>query len=252
MPRVCALTPTKNRTHLFELSKLCLARQTIGTDDIVWVILDNSDEGEEGWSKAQECTDIKIIYKRVPSAPLGELRNQCIDIGLTTDATFFAWWDDDDYYVPQRFEKSIDALSKHPEASLAICREMQVFLTRENVMVKVGPYPEHQGTCASYFVRRKYILENRFRATDTKGEETIFCKKWRAKTANLDPKDVLLVIGHPKNTVDKSQVYTNQRQFMAGVVNEDNAKNVVRFQWIRDTAVWDLFYKTHLSESVNP
>ncbi len=118
-------------------------------------------------------------------------------------------------------------------------------------MMKVGPYPEHQGTCASYFVRRSYIEANQFDPKAEKGEETSFCRKWRAKTVSVDPKDILLVIGHPINTVDKSQVYTNQRQFMAGVVNEANGKNIVRYQWIRDETVWDLFYKTHLSEDAD-
>lgn len=171
-----------------------------------------------------------------------------MEMGLETDAQYFAWWDDDDYYVPQRFEKSIAALKMNPSANLVICREMHVFLTRENVMMKVGPYPENQGTCASYFVRRSYIEKTKFDANAKHGEETSFCKGWRTKTVSIDPKDVLLVIGHPINTVDKSQVYTKQRQFMAGVVNQDNGKNIVRYQWIQDPVVWDLFYKTYLAE----
>jgi len=250
---VCVMTPTRNRPHLWSLSHECLLRQTIPKEKITWIILDNSDEGTPGWGAAKDCTDLSIRYERIPPGkPLGELRNICMKMGLETQSEFFAWWDDDDYYLPQRFEKSLEALRKSPSASLAICREMHVFLTRENVMMKVGPYPEHQGTCASYFVRRDYVEANQFDPKATKGEETSFCRKWRAKTVSLDPKDILLVIGHPINTVDKSQVYTNQRQFMAGVVNEANGKNIVRYQWIRDDAVWDLFYKTHLSDDAGP
>ena len=194
---------------------------------------------------------MKVVYTRIPPGkPLGELRNICIETGLKEcpDAKYFAFWDDDDYYMPKRFENQIRAMDLNPDASLCICREMEVFLTKENILMKVGPYPEHQGTCASYFVRRNYIEKNRFDASATKGEETSFCRKWTAKTVSLSPKDVLLVIGHPKNTVDKSQVYTKQRQFMAGVVNEDNGKNVIRYKWIGVPAVWDLFYKTFLAE----
>jgi hypothetical protein len=234
---------------MWELSKTCLLRQTFPKDKIVWIILDNSDEGTPGWSAAKDCTDLTILYERIPPGkPLGELRNICMQKGLATSCEFFAWWDDDDYYLPQRFETSMDALRKNPSASLVICREMHVFLTQENILLKVGPYPEHQGTCASYFVRRSYIEANQFDPKAEKGEETSFCRKWRAKTVSVDPKDVLLVVGHPINTVDKSQVYTNQRQFMADVVNEANGKNIVRYQWIRDEPVWDLFYRTHLSE----
>lgn len=247
--RICVLTPTRNRPHMWEMSRTCLLRQTVPTKNFTWVILDNSDPDNLGWSAAETCTDVKIIYKRIPPGlPLGTLRNTCMEMGLETDAQYFAWWDDDDYYVPQRFEKSIAALKMNPSANLVICREMHVFLTRENVMMKVGPYPENQGTCASYFVRRSYIEKTKFDANAKHGEETSFCKGWRTKTVSIDPKDVLLVIGHPINTVDKSQVYTKQRQFMAGVVNQDNGKNIVRYQWIQDPVVWDLFYKTYLAE----
>jgi len=250
MSKICVLTPTRNRPHLLEMSKVCLVNQTVPKENLTWIILDNSDEGNEGWTKATEIADVRVVYTRIPPGkPLGELRNICIETGLREcpDADFFAFWDDDDYYMPKRFENQIRAMGLNPQASLCICREMEVFLTRENILMKVGPYPEHQGTCASYFVRKDYIQKNRFDASATKGEETSFCRKWTAKTVSLSPKDVLLVIGHPKNTVDKSQVYTNQRQFMADVVNQDNGKNIIRYKWIQSQPVWDLFYKTFLA-----
>lgn len=250
MHKIVVLTPTKNREKFFELSKTCLLRQRI---PVTWVIIDNSDEGNPGWSVAEGFEDemIKVIYKRVPPAPLGKIRNLCIEEGLKINAQYYAWWDDDDYYMPQRFSKSIEALERNPSAQLVSCREMQVFLARENVIVKVGPYPENQGTCASYFVRRSYIEGNRFDDDATKAEETTFCRNWKTKAVSLDCRDVLLVVGHDRNTVDKSQVYEKQSQFMASVVNEDNAKNIVRFKWIQEPSVWNLFYKTHLSEYAN-
>lgn len=234
---------------MFKLSKVCLLRQQI---HVTWVIVDNSDEGNLGWSEAEGDPDINVIYKRVPPAPLGKLRNMCIEIGLTTDADFFAWWDDDDYYMPTRFKKSLEALAANPDAEMVICREMDVFLTEENIMMKVGPYEENSGTCASYFIRRGYVEKNRFDDNAVKAEETKFCRNWKVKTVSLNQKDILLVIGHRKNTVNKSEMYDKQQQYLASVVNQDNAKNVVRFQWIQEPSVWDLFYKTHLAEYEDP
>ena len=250
---IAVLTPTRNRPHMWEMSSTCLRRQTVGLPKITWIILDNSDPGKPGWEEqVKACTDIKIVYTRIPpGTPLGTLRNMCIEMGLKTDAEYLAWWDDDDYYMPQRFEKQIAALAKAPFAGLAICREMHVFLTKENIMLKVGPYPEHQGTCASFFLRRSYAEKNRFDKKAERGEETSFCQKWKAKTVSLDPFDVLLVVGHDLNTVNKSQVFHNQKQFMATIVNQDNGKNIVRYQWIQSQAVWDLFYKTYLAEDAD-
>lgn len=232
---------------------MCVIRQSVPTGQITWMILDNSDPTDPGWSAAQECTDIKILYKRIPPGkPIGTLRNELIQWAIQeTACDYYAWWDDDDYYMPKRLEVSRKALEKDG-TQIAMCREMYVFLSRENFLMKVGPYPPNQGTCASFFVTRKYLENNRFPDGAPKGEEEGFCRGWSSRASDLDPKDILLVLGHPKNTVDKSQIFEEQRKFVATQINIDNGKNVVRFQWIRSPQIWDLFRRTHLAEEPHP
>jgi glycosyltransferase involved in cell wall biosynthesis len=232
---------------------MCVLRQTISTDQIEWFILDNSDEGNSGWEAAKECSDIKIHYRRIPPGkPIGALRNELIEWAIQeSKATYYAWWDDDDYYIPTRLEISRKALEREG-TQIAMCREMYVFLSKENFLMKVGPYPPNNGTCASFFVTRKYLEKNRFPQDAKRGEEEVFCRGWTSRATDLNPKDILLVLGHPKNTVNKSQIYDEQRKFVATQINMDNAKNVVRFQWIKTPEVWDLFRRTYLAEEVRP
>ena len=217
------------------------------------MILDNSDPTNEGWEKAKECTEINILYKRIPPGkPIGTLRNEMIGWAIQdTKCDYYAWWDDDDYYMPGRLEISRKALERD-RTHLAMCREMYVFLSRENYLMKVGPYPPNQGTCASFFLTRAYLEKNRFPEGAPKGEEEAFCRGWSTKASDLNPKDILLVLGHPKNTVNKSQIFDEQRKFVATQINVDNGKNVVRFQWIRSPEIWDLFHRTHLVEEAHP
>lgn len=217
------------------------------------MILDNSDSENPGWEKAKDCTDVKILYKRIPPGkPIGTLRNELIQWAIQdTNCQYYAWWDDDDYYMPSRLEISHKTLERD-RTQLAMCREMYVFLSKENYLMKVGPYPPNQGTCASFFLTRAYLEKNRFPDGAPRGEEEGFCRGWSTRASDLNPKDILLVLGHPKNTVNKSQIFDEQRKFVAEPTNLDNAKNVVRFQWVKSPEVWDLFRKTYLAEELRP
>ena len=62
----------------------------------------------------------------------------------------------------------------------------------------------------------------------------------------LPSTDILLVIGHAHNTVNKSEIFSDQRKFGGRIHNSDNAKNLVRFQWIKDPSMWTVFRKTFL------
>ena len=48
--------------------------------------------------------------------PIGKLRNRCLDLALAAGADYIVFWDDDDYYVPQRISAGIRALEQNPKA----------------------------------------------------------------------------------------------------------------------------------------
>jgi hypothetical protein len=62
----------------------------------------------------------------------------------------------------------------------------------------------------------------------------------------LPATDILLVIGHAHNTVNKSEIFEDQRKFGGRIYNSDNAKNIVRYQWVKDPSMWAVLRKTFL------
>jgi hypothetical protein len=57
---------------------------------------------------------------------------------------------------------------------------------------------------------------------------------------------VSLIATEAQYTVNKSQMLDNPAKFAGRIKNTANAKNVIRFQWIKDPEVWDCFHKTFL------
>lgn len=234
---VVMLTPTYNRAFTQAFSTLCMQRQTV---KCTWIIIDNSDSPEQGWTPpALE----NVIFIRIPERKsVGALRNLLLDEAMKLNPAYVGFWDDDDYYVPKRIENSIRALTLHPLKDIVGCSIMNVFLTRENVLTEVGPYSENSSTAATFFMRAHVCSGRRF-ADVSKSEEPSFLRDFTLPMISLPSRDVLLVIGHSANTCDKSVIFTNPRRFGATIKNTSNAKNIVRFQWM-DSDTWDVFTRT--------
>lgn len=206
----------------------------------LWIVLDNSTHPDQDWSVAKECLD--VLYERVEEAKtIGWLRNRCLELALENGADYIVFWDDDDYYPPTRISVSIRALEENPTADIAGSSKMYVLLTRENVLMTTGPFVENHATGATMVVRRRYAEKNRFDPKKERGEEITFTKDWTAKVVQLNAEDVIVVMGHRQNTVDKSELLENPRRFNGTVLNTANGKMVVRSRW---PLPWDLFRST--------
>jgi glycosyltransferase involved in cell wall biosynthesis len=241
---VVVCTPTYNRRFSLDFSAECYKRQTY--TNLHWIILDNSSDEDKNWSPITEkgipVTYISIAEKK----PIGHLRNVCLEAALKMNPKYIAFWDDDDYYPPQRIAASVAALEKDTTVDIIGCAILPVFLSKENVLMETGPYGTNHSTAATYLFRASIATNRRFIDNAEKAEEGSFTRDWTLPMCMLPAKDILLVIGHQHNTVNKSQMLANPTKFAARILNADNAKNIVRFQWIRDRVLWDLFYKTFL------
>lgn len=239
-------TPTYNRKFSLEFSVAVFKRQTY--KNLHWVIIDNSTDDTNCWKDIQNEKDINVTYVRIyEKKPVGFLRNVCLEEARKLNPEFIAFWDDDDYYVPHRIEKSIKTLRDNPNHDIIGVDVMSVFLSRENLIMDVGPYGKNHATAATYLFRNNDNTKKRyFLETASKAEEGTFTRDWTLEMVMLPCKDVLLVIGHAHNTVNKSQIFTEQRKFGGRVNNADNAKNIVRFQWIKDPSMWEIFRRTFL------
>lgn len=219
-----------------DFSVACMDDQTLQPD--LWIVVDNSTSPEEDWSTLVRPN---VLYERVEGdRPIGWMRNRCLDLALEKGADYILFWDDDDYYPPMRIERGVRALETS-DADLAASSRMYILLIRENAMMTTGPFHETHGTAATYTIRADYARTHRFDEEKRRGEELEFTNNWKAKMKQLVPEETIVVMSHGKNTVDKSQLLTYPRLFMAEIVNDVNGKQVFRSRW---TVRWDLFRRT--------
>lgn len=236
--KVVVCTPTKNRRWAWKFSKSCMDAQIRKPD--LWIVVDNSNCPAYDWSVAKDCSYVQ--YHRVHGEkPIGWLRNMCLELALKEGADYIVFWDDDDYYPPTRISTGVNALEKNPTGDISGSSKMYILLTRENVLMTTGPFHDKHATAATWTIRRNYAEKHRFNPEKTRGEELDFTDKWNANIIQVPAEEMIVVMGHSRNTVDKSQLLTNPRTFAAERVNNDNGKMMFRCRW---PVQWDIWKST--------
>lgn len=213
---------------------------------IGWIIVDNSSSDDKSWKDVQDMKfDFPVIYVRIQEKkPIGAIRNILVSEALKLNSKYIAFWDDDDFYPPQRIAKSVEALESDASKDIVGCEIMTVFITQDNVLMTVGPYGENHATASCWLFRTSIAHNRRFNDADVKAEEGSFTKDWTTPMAMLPNTDLILVIGHAYNTVNKRQMVPDPARFAGKLTETANGKNIVRYQWFRDRELWDCFCKT--------
>ena len=236
--KVVVCTPTKNRRWTWEFSKECMKRQLL--QPVQWLIVDNSTDPEQDWSPSVHHPLVRYISIPEPR-PIGWLRNRCLELALEQNPDYIVFWDDDDYYPPTRISTGVKALEALPTADIAASSAMYILLVRENVMMRTGPFHETHGTAATQTVRASYAKTHRFNPEKTRGEELDFTMEWKAKMIQVPSEETIVVMGHGRNTVDKSDLLARPKVYNSVVVNADNGKMMLRTRW---PVPWDLWKST--------
>lgn len=233
-PFVCVCTPTSNRGWTQAFSTDCFFKQDYPQDRMKWIVVENSISEFDGWTNPTE----RIVEKQT----VAQMRNRCLELALAEpECDYIVFWDDDDYYPPKRISSGVDALEKDQTKDIAASSKMFLLLVRENVLMTTGPFHDNHGTGATWTVRRAYAEKHRFDPTKTRGEEVTFTKDWAAKMIQVKAEDSIVVMGHSRNTVDKSNLFIHPKSYNAAVVNADNGKQVFRARW---PVEWDLWKST--------
>jgi glycosyltransferase involved in cell wall biosynthesis len=205
----------------------------------VWIVLDNSTDPDQDWSIA--CDDPLVQYHKVPEQPIGALRNRCLELALEQGADYIVFWDDDDYYPPTRISSGVRALESHPEADISGSSLMYLLLARENVLMTTGPFHDQHATAATWTLRRRCAERCRFQPDKLRGEEVTFTDNWKVPMTQVSADEMIVVMGHNRNTVDKSDLMKRPHMYCAKFVNKDNGKQVFRLKW---PVKWDLWKST--------
>ena len=241
--KVIACTPTKNRRWAWEFSKECMLSQKLKPD--LWIVVDNSTRPADDWVISKELSFVH--YHRVfEEKPIGWLRNRCLELALQNGADYIIFWDDDDYYPPTRISSGVEALEADPTLDMTGSSKMYLLLTRENVLMTTGPFNDTHATAATHTIRRSYAEATRFDPEKARGEEITFTKGWTAKLKQVPPEDTIVVMGHTRNTVDKSQLLARPQMFNAKILNDINGKMAFRARW---PVAWDLWKRTFVDEA---
>ena len=118
---------------------------------------------------------------------------------------------------------------------------MYILLTDKNILMTTGPFHDNHATAATLTSRRSYAERNQFDPTKTKAEEVTFTNGWTANIVQVNPEEMIVVMGHRRNTVDKSMLADTPSLFRAAFVNSDNGKFAFRARW---PVQWDLWKQT--------
>jgi glycosyltransferase involved in cell wall biosynthesis len=189
--------------------------------------------------------DPRVVYKKVEGdLPVGAMRNLCIEEALKHPFEYLVFWDDDDYYPPTRISSGIAAIEANPGAEMSGCTRLFILLVRENAMLVAGPFHDKHATAATWTIRRKYVEDHRFDPTKRRGEEVSFTLDWKANLVQVPkPEEIMVVMGHAHNTVDKSDLFKSPNKYRATIKETANAKMYFRSNW---PVNWDLWKKTFL------
>jgi hypothetical protein len=160
---------------------------------------------------------------------------------LEANPDYIVFWDDDDYYPPTRISTGVKALEDNPSADIAASSKMHLLLVRENVMMVTGPFHDKHGTAATHTVRASYAKTHRFNPEKTRGEELDFTMEWNANMVQVNSEETIVVMGHGRNTVDKSDLLARPKVYNSVILNSANGKMLFRSRW---PVPWDLWKST--------
>lgn len=208
-PFVSVLTPTYNRKEWFPMAVHCYKHQTYPHDRMEWIILDDSNEDQ----KVEEL--LKEVQKDIPNIryirlteriKLGRKRNM---LNKEAKGDIIVFQDDDDYYPPQRVSKSVFHLTG-TKNDIAASSRMHIYFTFDGKITSVGPYGPNHSTAGTWAFKRKVLSDSPgFDDEAEKAEERRFLKDYKFPTYQMDPFDVILVMSHIRNTVDKNKLREN-------------------------------------------
>ena len=206
-PFVSICTVTYQRPGPLRLLERRIQEQTYSLEKIQWVILDDSPQPHEHYSKINTTNSrLQIKYIHLSEKlPLGKKRNIS---HLHCDGEIIVYMDDDDFYPPSRVEHAVESLLKSGK-EIAGASAMPILFINNIELWMAGPYAENHATANTFAFKRSLLENNSYKNEDTCGEEKAFLKNYTVPMVQLEPFQTVVCISHGSNTYDKSQMLPN-------------------------------------------
>lgn len=210
LPSVSICTITYNRPAFLPLLQACVASQTYPHGLIEWVIVDDSDNGEQHFAADPEL-DIKVRHIQLDQRlMLGHKRNLSHE---HCSGEIIVYMDDDDYYPPQRVQHAVERLCTSDEL-MAGSTLLPILLLPEKELWLAGPYGKNHATAGTFAFKRQLLERTSYDEESKSAEEKEFLKNYTIPMIQLQPQQTIICIGHNRNTFDKRKLKTvNNKRF---------------------------------------
>jgi glycosyltransferase involved in cell wall biosynthesis len=229
-PFVSVLTPTYNRRQFIPAAIACFKAQTYPQDRMEWIVLDDGTDKVGDLFAASGLKNVR--YVALPDGeklPIGAKRNR---INELAKGDICVCWDDDDYYVPDRVRLAVMRLQGQKIAPVAGSTELYLYFPDRDEIWSAGPYNSNHATNGTMAYWRSYFKTHRYDEDAGKAEERKFMDDWKTPVVQLRPEQVMLVINHGVNTVDKRRmIHMGNRAFKKTSLK---IKNIVKDKKLRD------------------
>ena len=215
-PFVSVVTPTYNRERFFPSLIACYKAQTYPKDRMEWIVLDDGSEkvGPAFLELTKGLPNIRYISLD-EKINIGAKRNRLND---EAKGEIIIAMDDDDYYPPERVAHVVTRFATYPQIELAGCSELYMYFTKQQQIIKLGPYGKTHATNGTMAWRHKYTKTHRYDESVTHAEEKSFLDSYKNPLIQLDPFKVMLVISHSENTFNKEIFLKEESPFVKKTV----------------------------------
>jgi len=203
LPFVSICTPTFNRRPFIPIMLECMRAQTYPKDRMEWIIVD--DGTDKIGDLLKDTTNLPTIhyFPLDTKITLGAKRNMTHS---KCKGTILVYFDDDDYYPPERVEHAVERLQEQPGALCAGSSEIYVYFKHIQTMYQGGPYNPNHATAGAFAFRKELLEQTKYNEKASLAEEKEFLKDYTIPFVQLDPLKTILVFSHIHNTFDKKKL----------------------------------------------
>jgi glycosyltransferase involved in cell wall biosynthesis len=204
-PFVSICTPTFNRRPFIPALFKCFMQQDYPKDRLEWIILD--DGTDKVGDLVQEINIPQIKYFPLDDQlVLGKKRNLMHE---KCKGDIILYFDDDDYYPPERVSHAVQTLQANPAALCVASSTLFMYFKHVDKIYQFGPYGPQHATAATMAFHRTLLKDHAYDNMAAIAEEKVFLKNYSVPLIQLDPKKTILVFAHDHNTFDKKLLLDN-------------------------------------------
>ena len=208
-PTIAIVTPTKNRSKHMAFQAAQLQSQSYPLGKIIWIVTDSSDSLD-----MPDTGGMWLIWKRLPPETLfGKSRNESLKLALETGAEFIFFMDDDDIIHKERFTYTVKMMLENPSYLIAGSSRVILFLMKDQDLVQTCHLHDRHVIEPYMCVRREYAMNHSFDDNDRCAFLVPFLNDFTEPVLQLDPKNICVMIGHDRNTINKYQMKDSPRRY---------------------------------------